>query len=220
MRLHLKTTPSQATVPFNYQENLAGALYKWLGDPEEIHQEISLYSFSWLKGGKGSKGGLIFPEGAFWNISAVDKDLLDRLIHGISQTPSLAYGMEVKEIQIEQEPEFRPEGRFLVQSPVLVKRQEENGHERFYTFDEPAADDLLTETLHHKLQKADRGDLQVEVAFDRSYRGAKTKVTTYKGIHIKGSVCPVYMKGDPEALAFAWNVGVGNSTGIGFGSLK
>ena len=28
------------------------------------------------------------------------------------------------------------------------------------------------------------------------------------------------LKGSPEQIAFAWDVGVGNSTGIGFGALK
>jgi CRISPR/Cas system endoribonuclease Cas6 (RAMP superfamily) len=30
----------------------------------------------------------------------------------------------------------------------------------------------------------------------------------------------VIIKGTPEQLAFAWNVGLGNSTGIGFGALN
>jgi len=220
MRLHIKTTPSAQTVPFDYQQNLVGAFHKWLGEDNEEHGHISLYSLSWLKGGKGSKGGLIFPEGAQWQISSPNHELLQRLINGLQEKPEIAFGMTAQEVMLEQDPEFKSEGRFVVQSPVLVKRHEESGRERYYTYEEAESDALLTETLQHKLRKAGHEDLNIEVAFDRSYRGAKTKVTTYNQIKIKGSVCPVYLKGDPLALAFAWNVGVGNSTGIGFGALR
>ena len=40
------------------------------------------------------------------------------------------------------------------------------------------------------------------------------------GIKNKASICPVIVKGTSEQIAFAWNVGVGNSTGIGFGALN
>jgi CRISPR/Cas system endoribonuclease Cas6 (RAMP superfamily) len=32
--------------------------------------------------------------------------------------------------------------------------------------------------------------------------------------------CPIIIKGKPETKLFAWNVGLGNSTGIGFGAIK
>jgi CRISPR-associated endoribonuclease Cas6 len=42
----------------------------------------------------------------------------------------------------------------------------------------------------------------------------------YKGIANKANWCPVIIKGRPETKLFAWNVGLGNSTGIGFGAIK
>ena len=39
-----------------------------------------------------------------------------------------------------------------------------------------------------------------------------------KGIQHKGSICPVIIEGTPEALQFAWLVGVGELTGSGKGS--
>jgi CRISPR-associated endoribonuclease Cas6 len=41
----------------------------------------------------------------------------------------------------------------------------------------------------------------------------------YRDINIKGTLCPVIVEGDPRAVQFAWEVGVGNSTGIGFGAI-
>ena len=51
MRIHLSTSANNELVPFNYQQKLIGVLHRWLGT-NELHDKISLYSFSWLKGGK------------------------------------------------------------------------------------------------------------------------------------------------------------------------
>ena len=42
----------------------------------------------------------------------------------------------------------------------------------------------------------------------------------YNGVENKASWCPVIVEGKPETKAFAWNVGLGNSTGIGLGAIK
>jgi CRISPR-associated endoribonuclease Cas6 len=68
--------------------------------------------------------------------------------------------------------------------------------------------------------KAGLQDNTLDIRFDTSYSGAKTKLISYGKIKNRVSVCPIIIKGTPETKAFAWNVGVGNSTGIGFGALK
>ena len=77
----------------------------------------------------------------------------------------------------------------------------------------------MTETLAHKLRRAGLDEAGVSVRFDRGYYAARTKRCTYKGVHNVANFCPVMVSGSPEQLAFAWDVGIGNSTGIGFGSL-
>ena len=46
MRIYLRTTPNDVIVPFDYQQKIVGTIHKWLGN-NEIHDKISLYSFSW-----------------------------------------------------------------------------------------------------------------------------------------------------------------------------
>lgn len=52
-----------------------------------------------------------------------------------------------------------------------------------------------------------------------AYSGKRIKLMTYKGIKNKASMCPVIIKGTLQSKQFAWNVGIGNSTGIGFGAI-
>jgi CRISPR-associated endoribonuclease Cas6 len=63
-------------------------------------------------------------------------------------------------------------------------------------------------------------DDNLEIRFEKNYSKAKTKLIAYNGIKNKTNWCPVIIKGKPETKFFAWNVGLGNSTGIGFGAIK
>jgi CRISPR-associated endoribonuclease Cas6 len=217
MRIHLKTTSNTKPVPFDHLPSLVGSLHKWIGK-NEIHDSMSLYSFSWLKGGKSNDKGLNFRYGSNFFISAYQEDLLKSIIKGILKDPEISFGLKVIDITIQQDPEFSTKERFLTASPVLVKRKQ-GDRERHYLFNEEGVDDLLTETLRTKLKFAGLEDSTLQIQFDRNYRSAKGKKVNYKGIGNMANVCPVIIKGKPETIAFAWNVGLGNSTGIGLGTL-
>jgi CRISPR/Cas system endoribonuclease Cas6 (RAMP superfamily) len=77
MRIHVKTSSNTELVPFNYQHKLVGVLHKWLGN-NELHGNLSLYSFSWLSNQKSSKAGLNFPNGAKFFISFYDDNYFCR----------------------------------------------------------------------------------------------------------------------------------------------
>jgi len=218
MRIYLTTTANIEPVPYNYQASLVGALHKWLGANEE-HDRISLYSLSWLYNGRGGKSGLSFPEGGGFFISSPSEDFIVRVVKGIQRDPVIRYGMRVREVGLCQTPNFGEQCKFILQSPVLIKRKV-NEEIKFYYPSDNEADLMLTETLRNKMRKLGLKDIPVHVRFDRSYENIKTRLVTYKGIDNKATFCPVIIEGDPAALAFAWDVGVGNSTGIGFGALK
>lgn len=128
-------------------------------------------------------------------------------------------GLEVVSIKIQEDPVFENNSVFYVASPVLIKRKVGERIKHF-TFKEKESDAYLTETFKTKLKKAGLPDEDVGIQFERDYLNPKTKLVHYKGIGNKVNICPVRIFGSPEQIAFAWNVGVGNSTGIGFGALK
>ncbi len=218
MRIYLNLTPNSKTVPYTYQRNLVGTLHKWIGK-NEVHDDLSLYSLSWLSGGKGYKNGLEFKTGACWYISSPNTDLIKKIISGIQEDPTVAYGMRVNEITIKETPLFPNPHRFYLDTPVFVKRRvgDKDVH---YTFQDKDIDNLMTETLKSKLREAGKNIDNISVKFDKSYHHPKTKLIQFKGINNKANYCPVVLEGDPEAIAFAWDVGIGNCTGIGFGALQ
>ena len=218
MRIYLRITNNKEPVPFNYQQYLTGAFHKWLGKNKQ-HDKLSLYSFSFLQGGKSDNGCLSFNNGSVWFISSWNIDLIKKLINGIKADPTIAFGMEAFEIILEEDPDLSKKEVFEVGSPVFVKRTIEN-KEKHYIFDDPETEILLTETLRNKLKTAQMEDETLKVSFVTDYLSAKTKLYDYNGIKNRANLCPVRIIGKPETKAFAWNVGIGNSTGIGFGSLK
>lgn len=218
MRINLKLSANTQKVPFDYQRHLVGTFHKWIGD-NQIHDDISLYSFSWLMGGKITKDGFDFKYGAEWFISTYDTNLLKSLINGIQQDPEINFGLTVKEITISEDPPVESIQKFYLNSPVFIKRKAGERQKHYLFFDEES-DLFLTQTLQAKLKKAGLNSEGVQVSFDKTYRNPKTKIITYNGVDCKASMCPIIIEGSQEQVTFAWNVGVGNSTGIGFGALK
>lgn len=217
MRIHLKLTPNTETVPFNYQGHLVQRFHEWLGE-NNVHDDLSLYSLSWLWNGKSSKNGFNFRNGAEWFISAYDDEIIKKLIDSIMKNADLAFGMSVQELTMQMTPKFQGKAHFRVASPVFIKRNIEEADKYFYHSDKEA-NHFLTETLQSKLKKA-KLNTDVQVRFDDTYRSPKIEGILYKGNRKKGSRCPVIVEGSAEAVGFAWNVGIGNGTGIGFGALR
>lgn len=219
MRAYLTLTKSSEQIPFNYQPFLTGALHKWMGEGNMEHGKVSLYSFSWLQNVDADKTGIRLRKGSYFFISAYDEKLIKTIVKGIMVDPSVCFGVSVAAIDIKEDPVFLSEQQFLVASPVFVRRFEEN-RSVHVTYEDEKSADYLTETMQRKLTLAGLPVEGIKVSFDTSYHNPSTKVIKYKEIGNRVNFCPIIIKGTPEQIAFAWNVGVGNSTGIGFGALK
>lgn len=219
MRLYLQVTRNNKPIPFNYQSFITGAIHKWIGNNEH-HGALSLYSFSWFENVTTRKStGIMLNDNSYFFISAFDEDLIKKIIKGIMADPFICFGSEVAEIQITDTPAFSSTEKFFVGSPVFIKRRFDNS-EKHITYDHPQCNVYLTETLQKKLKAATLPFEEVQVRFDSSFFSPKTKIIKYKEISNRVNICPVIIEGTPEQIAFAWNVGIGNSTGIGFGALK
>lgn len=224
MRIHIKTTRNQQTVPYAHQHLLTGVLHKWIG-PNNIHDKISLYSFSRLQGAKTVDGGFDFPQGATFFISCWDNQLAKSIVSGIQETPEMFSGIKAIEIILQENPEMSEKTTFYVGSPIFIKRDLEPGKKKHYLFDDPESPKLMKETLETKMKVAGLPlDETFKIQFDQNYRRKGTKKINYKRgnniTEMRANWCPVLIEGKPKTKQFAWNVGIGNSTGIGFGAIK
>lgn len=218
MRIHLTLTKNNRPVPFTYQEQLAGAIHSWLRD-SHIHNSVSLYSFSQLRGGRMVSNALEFEKGASLFIGSWDNSILKKIIDSVKDNPEIGFGMVVREIVIQETPNLSNMDYFRTASPILIKRKTEKGL-IYYYHDDEIAGSLLVETIKTKMRKAELPiDDEVSIEFDKRYPKPMKKRIDYKGISNPVSICPVIIKASNETKQFIWNVGLGNSTGIGFGAI-
>ena len=226
MRLNLTLSPNTDPVPFDHLRRLTGTLHKWLGPDNDLHDGPSLYSIGWLKGGQGKNGALSFPDGARWRLSFWNDQAAKQVLDGILQDPSVFAGMRVTEAQQQTTPSFSGGHRFEPDAPIVARRRRDDGSREYLVYDDERADESLTCTLRAKIRAAeiDIDPETVRVRFDRGYDGARTKLATIEksghAIKHRGSECPAIVEGPPAAARFAWNVGVGELTGSGFGAVK
>lgn len=224
MRIYIKTTNNTSIIPFDYQQKMIGVVHKWLGN-NEIHDQISLYSFSWLLEGKMIRNkGYDFPNGATFFISFYEEQYLKMLIHSILSDPEMFCGLTVCDIMVAESPKVEEQTAgmlFRLASPVFIKRASMGGNDyKFYFYTDEESSALMTETLKHKMQKAGLPDDDtLRVTFDLNYSNKRVKKVTIHGIANLANMCPVIVFGKPESKLFAWTCGIGNSSGSGFGAL-
>jgi len=219
MRLHIKTSKNKDDIPFAYQQKMTGVLHKWLGEKNQEHGEVSLYSFSWLRNTQVSDNGLICPKGASFFLSFYDTQRLKEVLSNIRTEPEMFCGMFVEDVVIEDTPDLTQQEQFSLGSPILIKRPVNGKITEFY-YDNPESGKLLEETLRTKMRLAGiPDDDTLSIAFNLLYAKKKTKLVWYDNISNKANMCPVIIKGSNLTKQFAWNVGLGNSTGVGFGSI-
>lgn len=220
MRIHLKISSTNEIIPFNHQEKMVGTIHKWIGADNAEHGDVSLFSFSRLEGGKALKGkGLKYENGASFFVSAHNEELIKSIVWGIQQDNSMFCGLTVAEITLEKDPDLSNRDVFYVASPIFIKRHTETRTEHIIYTDERASQ-YLKETLQTKMKLAGITDEDFEIRFNHTDKNAGTKLINYKGIGNKASWCNVTIEGSPIVKLFAWNVGLGNSTGIGFGGIR
>lgn len=219
MRLYIKISSSKEIIPFNHQHLLVGVIHKWLGENTK-HGKLSLYSFSRLQNAELKKNGLKFSDGSSMFFSAFDKEIIKQLVSGIIEDPDMFNGLKVLEVAMQETPNFESQTKFHNSSPIFIKRNIDERVNHFIYSDNNAGK-LLEESLHHKMEAAGLPrDESLKIEFDMTYLKASTKLVNYKGINNKCSWCPVLITSESYTKAFAWEVGLGNSTGIGFGALK
>jgi len=229
MKLKIEFSKNTEPVPFTYVSNLNGYLHKVLGSNNEYHDDISLYSTSFLHGGKISRNMkyLDFRNGATWYVSSPDSQFIANFVNNVYQNTNFAFGMELQTVEV-VEAELINEGEFYLfhtKSPILLKQRDfETRKNIYFTYE----DDVKTTSELMKsiiLKKAEKAGIAIkptdfDISFNYEYQQKKIKWITVKTVNNKTSVCPVFVRTTkPEVADFIYAVGVGHSTGSGFGFL-
>ncbi len=223
MRLELTLSPSSEVIPFNHLPELYDTVHRWLGINPTADTDARFFSYGWLHNGKRENDGLCFEQGAKWRLSFYYEAQGKKALKAIRDSPHVAYGLTVQEAVLKPVPVFGNQYRFQTDmAPIVVRRLQPSGDTEYLLWHNRASDEILTGLLRARLARV--GLLgkhqQTRVYFDRSYKRAHSKMVQFHDQDYRGSVCPIHVEGTPEAISFAWLVGLGDLNQMGFGALR
>lgn len=230
MKLRIEFTKNTEPIPFSYMSSVNGYLHAIMGDNNEYHDKLSHYSTSFLHGSKmaNDKKHLNFPNGAIWYISSPDVNfLMNNIVMNIDKHPDFIYGMKLKGINRINTIEFDETKEHIIKtkSPILLKwYNNETKKNIYYTYED---DDSITSEMMKriiikkaKLMDKDLDPNDFNIKFNKEYMGKKIAWKSLKNIHHKTSICPIKVKANnKDTLNLIYDLGVGHSTGSGFGFL-
>ena len=208
-------------LPFDYQDALRSTLHRWLGRNNELHDTPhSLYSFGPIQGVKAAHGGLVETNaGVHWQLAFYNQATAWKVLEAAyKDRTEIMPGLRVYTLGTHADPAQIPT-RLQVLSPVLVQDWEnKRGTTRDHLLpDNPRHTEALTTSLRHKLAAAGLSDSGCTVRMLPSF---KTKLIRIKNLSYRCAVAPVEITGTDEQRHFARTVGIGHSTGCGFGFLE
>lgn len=216
MRIKIKLSKSQLTIPFAYQGLMLGSIHKWFGADNELHDKVSLYNYSWLRGFRANKYGLTVDKDPHFYFSCFDDRLIDRLNDGICKDKTLFYGLEVTRIE---NVDYEIKECYEPLSPIFCKQKISNNSLQHLLFNNEKTENIMTHLIKNKMKFA-KVNFELESVKFEVDENSKTKLIKIHGINTKSNLCNIKIVGDENAHKFILDVGVGHSTGSGFGCIS
>ena len=233
------------TLPINYNHLLVGVIYRFLAEsnPEYadfLHEEgypvdekrFKLFTFSQLMAERRNIAGeqLHFKSTLTWLVSSPVEQFLSHFADTLLTQGSLSLGphqLKIRDVTIPRAPRFHPEMRFRCLSPIVMSAvRERNGKRRTHYClpDDPELSDLIRQNLirkHQAIHERTPQDDTLSFRFDQRYirrkQGRVTRLVDFKGIKIRGILCPFSVSGSPALVQVGYECGFGDKNSAGFG---
>lgn len=207
-------------IPINYQKELNSFIYRTLGDNNVYHDTFSDYSISSIQGGKlnDDKKTLIFrteeDRYPYIMVSSENDEFMKTLIINLYKKKYTLFGLE---FHLLSPADFRVEGEWDVIhtiSPVIVK----HNHKRI-SIDNPYFMDELKKHCVEKLKSVGVEDETFNIKLRKPERAKKKLIMVGDIFNICTDVS-LFVYGKVETRKTLYNLGLGISTGSGFGAVK
>ena len=233
------------TVPINYNHLLASVIYHFLAesDPEYasfLHNEgysagekrFKLFTFSQLMAERRRISGtnIHFGSTLTWFVSSPVETFLSHFADTLLTEGRLSIGqrrLPIRDVTVPHIPRFQSEMHFRCLSPVVMTtvRERDGKQTMHYCLpDDPALSELIRQNLigkHQAIYGRAPHDDTLAFAFDNDYidrrEGRVTRLIDYKGIKIRGVLCPFRVSGSPALIQTGYECGFGDKNSAGFG---
>lgn len=235
-------------LPINYNHLLSGIIYRFLAesDPEYadfLHNEgyiaaqkrFKLFTFSQLMAERRRVTGaeIHFNSTLSWYVSSPIEQFLSHFADTLLTLRSWridGHQLQIKDVTVPRVPRFREEMRFRCLSPIVMSTARERDGKQVMHYcmpDDPAFSELIRQNLIRKHEaiygRAPHNDaltFSFDPAYIRRKQGRVTRLVDYKGIKIRGVMCPFTVSGSPALISLGYECGFGDKNSAGFGMVE
>lgn len=173
--------------------------------------------------------GFIEITGSFFSffVSSLDDTFMEYLVKALNKAGEFSVhnkSFKIKKIEMVDLPEFSPEMKFRMLSPLLLIR-EEGRKAVFVRPDDGNLNDIFSSQLVEKYNTLYRTAFtpkQIRIELDQEYlerKKSQTRLLTIRNINYKTIFSPLYLKGEVELIKFAYINGIGAKTHYGLGMI-
>ena len=234
------------TIPINYNYWLSSTIYHFLARSDReyadfLHNDgyvvekkhFKLFTFSQLMARQRRVQGqtIHFGSTLVWYVSSPVERFLTHFADTLLTEGRLFIGphrLQIQDVRVPRVPHFTSEMRFRCLSPIVMsasRRREGQPYCHYCTPGDAELPELIRKNLLRK-HEAIYGnqpphDARLSFDFDAGYihrkRGRVTRLVDYKGIKIRGTLCPFSVTGDPALIRVGYECGFGDKNSAGFG---
>ena len=236
------------TLPINYNYQLAGVIYRFLAesDPEYasfLHNEgyavaekrFKLFTFSQLMAERRRITGATIHFGSTltWYVSSPVERFLSHFADTLLTEGRLSIGqheLRIRDVTVPRIPRFQSEMYFRCLSPIVMTtvREWDGKQAMHYCLpDDPALSALIRQNLirkHEAIHGRPPHDDTLTFRYDENYinkrQGRVTRLADYKGIKIRGVLCPFRVSGSVALIQTGYECGFGDKNSAGFGMVE
>ena len=248
MRIQILVDVGQGiTLPINNHHLLVGIIYRFLSksNPEYadfLHDEgyrsgikrFKLFTFSRLlaKHRHITEAKIHLGSTLTWYVSSPVERFLSHFADTLLTEGKLFIGqhkLKVKDVSLLPSPKFETDMRFRCLSPIVMSAVRENNGQQSMHYclpDDPELSELICQNLIRK-HEAIYGSISDDVMsfrFDEDYirksQGRVTRLVDFKGIKVRGTLCPFYVSGSPALIRVGYECGFGDKNSVGFGMVE
>ncbi len=236
------------TLPINYNHLLVGVIYKFLAqsNPEYanfLHGEgyhaaekrFKLFTFSQLMAERRRINGeqIHFSSKMVWYVSSPVETFLSIFADTLLSEGCLLLGenfLKIIDVKIPRSPNIRSKMSFRCLSPIVMSsvRGPIGQFRMHYCLpDDPEISSLIRKNLigkHEAIYGSSPQDDSLSFHFDDDYihrkQGRVTRLVDFKGIKIRGILCPFRVSGSLALIKTGYECGFGDKNSAGFGLVE
>ena len=222
MRIKINFSKNTRPVAIANQSQVNGYIHKCLGADNKYHDAVNNYAVSSLMGGRlnDDRQTLSFDKGGYITVSSNDPEFINTLLMGVLSNQEFTCGMKFAGVDPVNETFINGWNHFATLSPFLIKEYTSKDEYKFLTLNDPNFGQKVKSYLVNKLTKINPElnlkNFDVNIPNNTSHKVKKIMV---KNVVNHANQCHISINCDKKVAELLYNIGIGQSTGSGFGTI-